>query len=84
MEANESREGRLTTKYRRKMSQSSEKFISEAEEKMPTGRYTAQELLQIVLYVTEKPFEKNGRCEKNENIENDVFLMTSKDPTDCF
>ena len=40
------------------MSIASDKFIREAEEKLATGCYTAQEFLQIVSHVTEKSFEK--------------------------
>ena len=40
------------------MSKASDKFISEAEGKLATGRYTAQEFLQIISHVTERPFEK--------------------------
>ena len=67
------------------MSKASDKFIREAEGKLATGRYTAQEFLQIVSHVTEKSFEKMADEEKNqENFENDVPLMTSDDPLECF
>ena len=46
LEANQLREGTLTKRYRRKMSKVSDKFISEAEEKLATARYTAQEFPQ--------------------------------------
>ena len=85
LEANQLREGISTRRYRRKMSEASDKFISEAEEKLTTGRYTAQEFLQIVSHITENSFEKMAAKEKNqENIENDVALMTSDDLLDCF
>ena len=48
LEANQLREGRLTGRYRRKIFEASDKFISEAEEKLITGRDTAEESLQIV------------------------------------
>ena len=64
LEANQLREGILTRRYRRKMSKASDIFISEADEKLATGRYSAQEFLQIVSHVTEKSFEKNGRWDK--------------------
>ena len=60
LEANQLREGKLTRRYRRKMSEASDKFIFEAEEKLATGRYTAQEFLQIVSHIREM-FRKNGR-----------------------
>ena len=67
------------------MSKASDKFISETEEKSATGRYTAQKFLQIVSHVTDKYFEKMADEEKNqENIENDVPLMTSDDLLECF
>ena len=85
MEANQLREGILTRRYRRKRSKASDKFISEAEEKLTTGLYTAQAFLQIVSHVTEKSIEKKADEERNqENIENDVPLMTSDDPLECF
>ena len=85
LEANQLTEGILTRRYRRIMSKASDKFISEAEGKLATGRYTAQEFLQIVSHVFEKSFEKMANEEKNqENIENDVPLMTSDDPLECF
>ena len=68
LEANQLREGILTKRYRRKMSKASNKFISEAEEKLATGRYTAQESLQIVSHVTEKSFEKMADEEKIRKI----------------
>ena len=40
------------------MSKASDEFFSEAEGKLATGRYTAQEFLQIVSHVTEKSFKK--------------------------
>ena len=84
LEANQLREGILTIRYRRKISKASDKFISEAEGKLATGRYTAQEFLQIVSHVSEKSFEKMADEEKRqENIENDVPLMTSDDPLEC-
>ena len=64
LEANQLREGILTRKYRRKMSKASDIFISEAEEKLATGRYSAQKFLQIVSHVTEKSFEKMADEEK--------------------
>ena len=63
LEANQVMEGILTRRYRRKMSRTYEKFISEAEEKSAPGRYIAQEFLQIVSHVTEI-FRKNGRLGK--------------------
>ena len=48
LEANQLREGRLTGRYRRKMFDASDKFISEAEENLITGRDTAQEFRQII------------------------------------
>ena len=48
------------------MSKASDKFISEAEEKLTTGRYTAQEFLQILFHVTEESFEKMADDEKNQ------------------
>ena len=52
---------------------------------MALRRYTAQQFLQIVCYVTEKSFEKMADEEKNQEIiENDVPLMTSDDPLQCF
>ena len=67
------------------MSKASDKIISEAEIKLATGRNTAQEALQIVSHVTEKSFEKVADEEKNqEKIENDVPLMTSDNPLECF
>ena len=64
LEANQLRKGILTRRYGRKMTKASDKFISESERKLATGRYTAQEFLQIVSHVTRKSFEKNGRCGK--------------------
>ena len=85
LEVNQLREGILTKRYRRKMSKTSDEFISEAEGKLETGRYTAQEFLQIVSHVTDKSFEKMADEEKSqENIQNDVPLMTSDDPLECF
>ena len=40
------------------MSKASDTFVSETEEKLATGRFTAQEFLQIVSHVTEKSFKK--------------------------
>ena len=49
------------------------------------GRFTAQEFLQMVSHATEKSFQKNCKCGKNqENIENDVPVMTSDVPLECF
>ena len=85
LEANQLRDGILTRRYRRKMSEASDKFISEAEGKLTTRRYTAQEFLHFVSHVTEKFFEKWQMREKNqENIENAVPFMTSDDPLECF
>ena len=71
-EANQLREGMLTRRYRRKMSKAFDEFISEAEGKLETGRYTAQDFLQIVSHVTDKSSEKIGDEEKSqENIENE-------------
>ena len=79
------REGILRRRYRRKMSKASHKIISDAEGRLATGRFTAQEILQIVSLVTEKSFEKMADGENNqENIEKDVRLMTSEDPLECF
>ena len=72
LEANQLRRGILTRKYRGKMSETSDKFISETEENLATGRYTEHEFLQIVSHVKEISFEKMADEEKNrENIEND-------------
>ena len=85
LEANQLREGILTRRYMRKMSEASDKFISEAEGKLATGPNTAQEFLQFVSHVTEKSFEKMANEEKNqESNGNDVPLMTSDDPLECF
>ena len=65
LEANQFREGILTRRYRRKMPKASDKFISEAEEKLATGRYTTQEFLQIVSHATEKSSEKMADEEKS-------------------
>ena len=64
LEANHLREGIITRRYSRKMSQASDKFVSEAGEKLATGRYTAQKLLQIISHVTEKPFKKMAEGKK--------------------
>ena len=68
------------------MSKASDKFISEAKEKLATGRcYTAQEFLQIVSHVTEETFEKMADEEKiQENSENEVPFMTFNDPLQYF
>ena len=50
------------------MYKASDKFISEAEGQLATGRYTAQEFLQIVPHVTEKSFEKMADEEKIRKI----------------
>ena len=68
LEANQFREGISTRSYGRKKSKASDKFISETEEKLATGRYTAQEFLQIVSHVTEKSFEKIVDQEKVRKI----------------
>ena len=68
LEANQLREGILPRRCRRKMSKASKKFISKAEEKLATGRYTAQEFLQIVSHVTEKSFEEMADEEKIRKI----------------
>ena len=85
LEANQLRESILTKRYRRKLSKASDKLISEAEEKLATGRYTAQEFLQIVSQVTEESFEIMADEEKNqENSETDEPFMTSDDPLQYF
>ena len=53
LEANQLREGMLTKGYRRKMPKASDKFNTDAEEKLATEGYTAQEFLQIVSHVRE-------------------------------
>ena len=68
LEANQLREGILTRRYRRRISKASDKFISEAEGKLATERYTAQDFLQIVSHGTEKFFEKMGHEEKIRKI----------------
>ena len=68
LEANQLKEGILPRRYRRKMSKASNKFFSEAEEKFATGRYTAQEFLQIVSHVIEKSLEKMADEEKIRKI----------------
>ena len=68
LEANQLREGIITRRYRRKTSKAADKFISKAEGKWATGRYTAQEFLQIVSHVTEKSFEKIAEEKKIRKI----------------
>ena len=59
-------------------------FICEAEKKLASRRYTAEEFLQIVSHLTEI-FRKIGRCGiEAKKTENDVPFMSSDDHLECF
>ena len=67
MEANQLREGILTTRYRGNISIISVKLIGAAEKKMATGR-RAHGILQNRLPRNRQIFRKNGRWGKNQEI----------------
>ena len=64
LEANQLRQGILTGRYMRKMSRASDNFFSKAEEKLATGRYAAQEFVQIVSHLTKI---SSGKMAKKES-----------------
>ena len=65
------------------MFKASDELLVQLRKKLALGRYTANEILQIVSHVTEKSFEKMTDKEKNqEKFENYMPLMTD-DPSNA-